>query len=199
MKALSKNHWIDMKNNSNNNLSPAVFLDRDGTLIEDRGWLKNSDEVVFYPNTVEALLELQKQFKLFIVTNQQGIAEGIITQVEVEHINDYVVESLRQAGVDIVDTYVCPHLRTDNCVCIKPKPFFLQQAATVYNIDLYNSFTIGDHPHDVEFAWNCGLRGVYVMTGHGRRHLNKLHRDALIATDIADAVRLIMNSQPVFN
>ncbi|MCF6174760.1 MAG: threonylcarbamoyl-AMP synthase [Victivallaceae bacterium] len=188
-----------MNSNCKNNLAPAIFLDRDGTLIEDRGYLKNSDEVIFYPDTVQALIELQKKFKLFIVTNQQGIAEGILMRTEVDRVNDYVVEYLRQAGVEIVDTYVCPHRRPDNCACIKPKPLFLQQAAAEYNIDLYNSFAIGDHPHDVEFAWNGGLCGIYVMTGHGRRHLDKLHRDALIATDVADAAWLIINSQTTIN
>jgi L-threonylcarbamoyladenylate synthase len=174
-------------------LRPAIFLDRDGTIIKDCGTLTNPDDISFLPDTIEALLKLQQQFKLFIVTNQRCIADGIATEAEVKRVNDTLVTQLKQAGVDIIATYVCPHRRDDNCDCIKPKPLFLEKAARDHNINLLRSFAIGDHPHDVEFAWNAGLFGVYVMTGHGRRHLNQLHRDAIIAIDLKDAVSLILN------
>jgi tRNA threonylcarbamoyl adenosine modification protein (Sua5/YciO/YrdC/YwlC family) len=128
-----------------------------------------------------------------MVTNQQGIAEGILSRDDVDTVNNYIIAQLQQAGIEIIATYVCPHRREDNCDCIKPKPLFLEKAARDYNINLMRSFAIGDHPHDVEFAWNAGLFGIYVMTGHGRRHLAKLHRDAIIAIDLKDAVPLILN------
>ena len=97
-------------NRNKAHLHRAVFLDRDGTMIEDRGCLGNVSEVVFFPGTAEALLELQKHFLLFIVTNQGGVAEGVLREEDVRRVNDHVVERLRCAGVHIVETYVCPHM-----------------------------------------------------------------------------------------
>ena len=176
---------------------PAVFLDRDGTIIEDRGYLNHPDQVTFLPGAIQALLELQPHFKLFIVTNQRCIADGIVTEDEVKLVNDYVVAQLKQAGVDIVATYVCPHRREDNCDCIKPKPLFLEKAASDYNINLLRSFAIGDHPHDVEFAYNVGACGIYVLTGHGERHKDKLQNDTIVVAGIKEATKIIIDSSGI--
>lgn len=85
-------------------LLPAVFLDRDGTLIEDRGHLRRPQEVSFFPCTVSALRRLQDAFLLFIVTNQSGIAEGELTDRDVERVNGHVVQHLAEAGIEIVET-----------------------------------------------------------------------------------------------
>ena len=171
---------------------PAVFLDRDGTLIEDRGHLRISSEVVFFPETVSALRRLQACFRLFIVTHQPGIAEGIVSAGEVAHVNEHVVGVLRDGGVDIVAVYCCPHRRDQGCVCIKPKPYFLLQAADIHGVDLRRSFVVGDHPHDVELAVNAGATGVYVLTGHGARHQAELGAGHKIASGIREAVEWIL-------
>jgi D-glycero-D-manno-heptose 1,7-bisphosphate phosphatase len=175
------------------NRAPAVFLDRDGTIIEDRGYLKHPDQVTFLPGAIQALLQLQTHFKLFMVTNQQGIAEGILSRDDVDTVNNYIIAQLQQAGIEIIATYVCPHRREDNCDCIKPKPFFLKKAATDYNINLNKSFVIGDHPHDVEFAYNVGACGIYVLTGHGERHKDKLQNDTIVVAGIKEATKIIIN------
>ena len=97
----------------------AVFLDRDGTLIEDRGHLRSAADVAFFPDTVASLRLLQQDYLLFIVSNQSGVAEGLLTTEEVEQVNSYVVEQLASAGVAIAEVYWCPHRRSDNCMCIK--------------------------------------------------------------------------------
>ncbi len=155
----------------NNNKKAAVFLDRDGTIIEDLGYLNDVSDIAFFPETIEALHQLQKHFLLFIVTNQPGIARGIISSEEVDHINSQIAKTFAEAGIEITDIYFCPHDRSDNCECIKPNSYFLQKAARDFNIDLQRSFVVGDHPCDVQLAVNVGARGIFVLTGHGSKHV----------------------------
>jgi len=165
----------------------GLFLDRDGTLIEDCGHLNNHSQVVFIPGTIEALKRLQDEFILFIITNQSGIAEGALTPDDVDSVNEYILEHLADAGVNIQDIYICPHRREDECLCIKPKPYFLYQAADRWNIDLSLSVVVGDHPHDVELADNAGGCGIYVLTGHGQKHLHELHSESLVVPRLKEA------------
>lgn len=173
---------------------PAVFLDRDGTLIEDRGHLRCTADVVFYPETMTSLRLLQQNYLLFIVSNQSGVGQGLLTTQDVEHVNDYVVEQLAAAGVTMTEVYYCPHQRSDNCVCIKPNPHFLQQAAERHNVDLPRSYTIGDHPHDAYLAETVGASGIYLLTGHGRQHCGELTGNFPVVAGIAEATEWIMNA-----
>lgn len=170
----------------------AIFLDRDGTIIEDRGHLRSTSEVVFFPETVPSLWRLQRNFKLFIVTNQPGIAEGVVTSAEVARVNGFVLDYLAAFGIRFERVYVCPHRRADGCHCIKPQPYSLRQAAREFGIDLAASFVVGDHPHDVELARNVGATGIYVLTGHGAKHRGDLPADALVAADIGQATQRIL-------
>lgn len=178
-------------------LKPAVFLDRDGTLIEDRGHLRDESAVVFFAETVPALRSLQDRFRLFIVTNQSGVGKGELTMAEVNRVNEHVVQWLAARGVAITAVYCCPHQRSDGCECIKPKPFFLKLAAQEYGVDLHASFVIGDHPHDVEFARNVGATGIYVLTGHGAKHRAELGGSELVTADIGAAAAWILQQSTV--
>jgi histidinol-phosphate phosphatase family protein len=172
---------------------PAIFLDRDGTLIHDRGYLRSPDDVVFYSRTIDALKMLQKKFGLFIISNQSGIAKGMQSIKETEKVNRHIINRLMTEGIKIKDFYYCPHKREDNCHCMKPKPYFAQKAAAEHGISLSGSFSIGDHPHDVELARNFGGAGVYVLTGHGRKHVCELRKDVFIAKNILAAANYILN------
>lgn len=171
---------------------PAVFLDRDGTLIEDRGQLRSPSEVVFYPDTIPALRRLGERFRLFIVTHQPGIATGLASADEVARVNAHVVAELNRAGIAIAAVYCCPHRREDNCDCIKPRPFFLNQAARAYSVTLPRSFVVGDHPHDVALAEQVGATGIYVLTGHGARHRATLPPGRTVLPGIREAVEWIL-------
>lgn len=174
-----------------------MFLDRDGTIIDDCGHLSRPEQVVFFDDTVPALLQLQEYFDLFIVTNQSGVGKGIISMEDVARVNTHVLSHLTASGVHIIETYVCPHTTFDNCRCMKPKPYFLQKAEKAHRIDLAASYVIGDHPHDVAFAKNAGASGIYVLTGHGMHH-----RDALfpgqttVVPGIREAAELILSDRP---
>ncbi len=170
----------------------AVFLDRDGTLIEDRGHLRSPDEAVFFPDTVPALRALQARFLLFVVTHQPGVGLGVIAREDVARVNEGVFGRLREAGIAIVAVYCCPHRRDEGCLCIKPRPFFLHQAARGHGLDLRRSFVVGDHPHDVALAANAGASGIYVLTGHGAKHRGELDPAVPVVSGIREAAERIL-------
>lgn len=170
----------------------AVFLDRDGTIIEDRGHLADPSQVAFFPETIEALAALQKHFQLFIVTNQSGVGKGLIELEAVRRVNEHVVSALRDRGIEITDTYVCPHRREDNCECIKPRPHFLEKAAAEHGIDLRRSFSIGDHPCDAELAGRVGGQGLYILTGHGEKHRHEVPPGTVVLANLKAAADWIL-------
>jgi L-threonylcarbamoyladenylate synthase len=183
---------IDDARLMSSNLKSAVFLDRDGTIIEDRGHLGTPSEVVFYSDTVRALETLQESFLLFIVTHQPGISGGLVSADDVARVNAHVVAELRRRGVVISGVYCCPHRREEQCVCIKPRPFFLQKAAGEYGLDLARSFVVGDHPHDVALAENAGATGIYVLSGHGVKHRAEMPRHKAVVPGIREAADWVL-------
>ncbi|MFW5893645.1 MAG: D-glycero-alpha-D-manno-heptose-1,7-bisphosphate 7-phosphatase [Verrucomicrobiota bacterium] len=173
-------------------MKPAVFLDRDGTIIEDRGHLHSPEQISFIPSAIKALQELQKTHLLFIVTHQSGIAKGLITAKQAQSVNDAVVNRLAANQIAITAVYTCPHAREEGCACIKPNPHTLHEAARDYDVDLSASHVVGDHPHDYELALNAGAHGIYVLTGHGRKHFDELPPETVVAKDIAEAATIIL-------
>jgi histidinol-phosphate phosphatase family protein len=175
---------------------PAVFLDRDGILMEDAGFLRDVAQVDFYPQTFSALRRLG-DFVLFIVTNQSGIAKGHIRTEEARAVNDHVVRRLADAGTKIQALYCCPHQQTDGCECIKPNPYFLRIAERDHEIDLTRSFVVGDHPSDVELAHTVGAKGIYVLTGHGEKHRAELRVPGTVVADIGAAADVILRAHTI--
>lgn len=178
---------------------PAVFLDRDGTLISDVGNLSRPENIRLFPDTVSALDKLQKKYLLFVITNQSGIARGEITLDQANTVNASLAEILSKEGIKIQEWYVCPHGRTDNCECMKPRPGFVLQAAEDFGLDLSRSFMIGDHPHDVMTANDLGVFGLYVLTGHGTRHLPELPGGKYVFHGIGEAAGWILHHPSPLN
>lgn len=179
-------------NRERNDGTPAVFLDRDGTIIEDRGDLSDPSQVVFFRETTASLRRLSARFALFIVTNQSGVAKGTITMHDVERVNAYIDLCLGEHGISFHATYVCPHERSSGCHCIKPNPYFLRKAERDWGIDLGRSFVVGDHPHDAELAVNAGATAVYVLSGHGMHHRHEMQGNTLIASGIQEATDIVL-------
>ena len=173
---------------------PAVFLDRDGTLIEEKGYIDLPSAVAFYSYTFKALKNLQQHFLLFIISNQSGISKGIVTQRDVEAVNRYIVEQCRANGVVIYDTFYCPHRTEGNCICKKPSPYFINLAAGRYHIDLSRSFMIGDHPSDAACGINAGVTSIYLMSGHGRKHYTELKSNVQVCGNIWEASHYILKT-----
>lgn len=143
-------------------------MDRDGTLIKppaDRR-VDSPEKVRLFPDTIEALALLAKyDFKIIVVTNQTGIAEGRFTQVEYENINKRFIELLAPSKIEVLKVFTCPHSRADNCACRKPKPAMILNAAQEFSFEPKDCFMVGDRQDDIDIAKNCGARSILVKTG----------------------------------
>ncbi len=178
-------------------MKSAVFLDRDGTIIKDKGNIGDFNQVEFYRYTFDCLRQLQKKYLLFIITNQPGIAKGIISRKQVDEVNLFIINTLKRERIKINALYCCPHQKNDNCNCRKPKTYFLEKAQKEFSLDLNKSYVIGDHPSDVELAINLSANGIYVLTGHGKKHhkelTNNIKASAVIKQNLEFATRVILN------
>ncbi|HUP26447.1 MAG TPA: HAD family hydrolase [Candidatus Limnocylindrales bacterium] len=147
----------------------AVFLDRDGTInagIPKYERVDSPDKVELLPNTLAGLsLFASLDYLYFFVTNQAGLAEGLITQSDFDAINAEVLRQIKPSGIRITKTYVCPHGEDAKCECRKPKPQLLLDAAKEYGIDLAKSWMIGDRLSDIQTGINAGTKTILVQTG----------------------------------
>ncbi|MHA1734667.1 MAG: D-glycero-alpha-D-manno-heptose-1,7-bisphosphate 7-phosphatase [Promethearchaeota archaeon] len=180
-------------------MTRAIFLDRDGTLIADPGYAYRPEQFELLPGVVEGLRLLQEHYTIFVVTNQSGIGRGYYTEEQFWAFNAILVRALAEKGVQVQRTYFCPHV--GGCACKKPSPHFIIEAAAEFpGLDLPGSWTVGDHPSDVQFGTNAGCRGIYVLTGHGRKHLDELDDlpvpPAFIANNFLEAARFIHENTP---
>ena len=146
---------------------PAVFLDRDGTLIEDVGYPRDPETVRLLQGAVEALVALRRAgYALVVVSNQSGIGRGIVKQEQAEAVHERFVEELRAHGVELDDVRYCPHTPEDACDCRKPAAGLLLASADELGIDLARSFMVGDNPTDVDAGRAAGCRTV-LLGGEG--------------------------------
>lgn len=135
----------------------ALFLDRDGTLIEDVGYPSDPEQVRLLPGVADALRYLQQRgLVLVVVSNQSGIGRGRITQEQADAVHARFLNCLHQAGVTLMAAYYCPHAPEEGCRCRKPSPGMLQQAANDWGIALEQSFLVGDKLSDIEAGQRVG-------------------------------------------
>jgi D-glycero-D-manno-heptose 1,7-bisphosphate phosphatase len=175
----------------------AVFLDRDGTLNEDPGYLGDPDKVRLFPETAGALSILKNElnFKLIVISNQSGIVRGLITRQAVESVNKRINDLLKENNVSIDAFYYCPYHPDFNsqeeCSCRKPSPEMVFKAVKDFNIDLTRSYFIGDSISDVECGFNAGIKTVLVRTGYGNESFYTLQKGnkfpTFVAKNILDA------------
>lgn len=155
--------------------STAVFLDRDGTLIRDVGYLTRIDQVEILPYVPEALKLLAEHgLRTVIVTNQSAVARGMLSEQDLRHIHQALLERLEARGGKIDALYYCPHHPTEGlgcyriiCDCRKPNPGMVRRAAEELQLDLGASYVVGDQGIDMELAARAGARGVRLNDGHG--------------------------------
>lgn len=169
----------------------AVFLDRDGTIIVGTPTFNRVDspeKVQLLPQTIAGLSILAGlNYQFFFVTNQAGIAEGLITLAEFEVINNEVLRQIEPSGITITKTYLCPHGESATCTCRKPKPQLLLDAAKAYDIDLANSWMIGDRLTDIQTGINAAANTILVQTGA----ITEAPEATYVATDLRDAASYI--------
>lgn len=172
----------------------AVFLDRDGTLNEDPGYLGDPGKVKLFPKTGEALSILKNKlnFKLIVISNQSGIARGLITEEAVNAVNWKINEHLADYNVAIDAFYYCPYHPDFNteeeCSCRKPSPEMVMKAAKDYDINLEKSYIIGDAVSDIECGYNSGIKTILVKTGYGNESFYTLQKLNKIPTFVANNI-----------
>jgi len=189
----------------------AVFLDRDGTINEEVGYLDSLDKLKIIPAAYEAIRLINKScMKAIVVTNQAGVARGFFTEDFVRQTHEIIQAALLQKKASIDKFYYCPHhpsegkgIYLQNCNCRKPLPGMLLQAADDLNIEMGSSYMVGDTYRDMETAKKVGVKGILVKTGYGREVLQDVGPDVatsenkpdFVAEDILEAVKWIMKDR----
>jgi D,D-heptose 1,7-bisphosphate phosphatase len=186
---------------------PAAFLDRDGTIIEDLGFLGDPAGIQFIPGAQGALRALRASgYRLIVVTNQSGVARGLITEEDVRRVNQRLQELLTDAGVPLDAIYYCPHHAEGEsfayrraCASRKPGPGMIERARQDFTLDLGRSVIIGDHLSDAAVARHFpGMRAIMVLTGHGAGQYEKLQAGEApqpdhVAADLASGVAWLLD------
>jgi histidinol-phosphate phosphatase family protein len=180
-------------------MSAAIFLDRDGVVIENRSnYVRDWGDVEFIPSAVQALAQNSScPFQFIFVTNQSAVGRGIISLSTAQAINDRIVAELRENGCRIDGVFMCPHKPEDNCACRKPKPGLLYQAANLLSINLSESLLIGDALTDLRAGSAAGISTLsLVLTGRGKEQLNLMSQtdlvDAYVHLDLYDALNSLL-------
>lgn len=175
-------------------IMPAVFLDRDGTLNEDTGYIGNPDNVRLLPGAAEAVKKLNRAgVKVIIITNQSGVNRGYFTLEDLNAVNSRLLGLLRLEGATVDGIYYCPHRPDENCPCRKPGAGLLSRAALEHGIDVLSSYVVGDKVCDAALARNAGAKAVLVLTGMGKEEEKKLPAPPdFTAKDVLEAVMWIL-------
>lgn len=187
---------------------PAVFIDRDGTINEQLGYINHLSRFVILPGVSEAVRLLNKNnWWAIIVSNQGGVARGYYPIELVEEIHAFLKSSLKEQGATIDGIFFCPHHPagilpeySSECDCRKPETGLIDRAREVFDIDMSSSYVVGDRHVDIELASRLNLKGVLVKTGYGLGEIEyiipeKRLKPHHVAEDLLDAVKWILNEE----
>ena len=174
----------------------ATFLDRDGTINLDKGYFYRPEEFEFEAGSIEGIRLLnQAGYKVFVISNQSGIGRGHFSEEQLEELHIWLMAELAKHGAHIDGFYYCPHHAEFGigqykmaCECRKPSPGLLLKAANDWNIDLEQSYMVGDHNSDVEAGRAAGTKAIFVRTGHGSHEEEFVAPDVLRAANLYEAV-----------
>ncbi len=181
----------------------AVFLDRDGTINEEVGYLSDLEKLNIYPNSFEAIRLINENgMKAVVITNQAGVARGYFSEDFVNAVHSRINETLQKKGARIDRFYFCPHHPTEgkghylkSCDCRKPKTGMVIKASEELDIDLSRSYMVGDTEKDIELANKSSVTGILVRTGYGKKEMPSNIKPDYIAEDILDAVNWIIRDR----
>ena len=181
-------------------MRPAVFLDRDGTLNHDIGWLHDFRDWVWIPGAIEALRLLNGSgYATVVDTNQAGVARGLYTEAHIAALHELVAAEAAAAGARIDAFYYCPHHPefgdVRDCACRKPGPGMIVEAQRTLQIDLERSYIIGDRLSDVEAGRAAGVTGMLVKTGSGAEEYSTAPLDVPVFEDVLAAARFITGTR----
>ncbi|MFA5887133.1 MAG: HAD family hydrolase [Candidatus Nanoarchaeia archaeon] len=178
---------------------PAVFLDRDGVIIKDVDHITKEEDVSLIPKAAEAIALLNKKYKVIIITNQAAVGRGMCSEEQAMKVHLKVISLLKEKGARVDATYMCFHhaekgigkYKTE-CDCRKPKPGMLIQAAKEHNIDLKQSFMVGDKKADIKAGLSAGVKTILVLTGYGGKDNTAEAVPNYTAEDLYDAAKIIL-------
>jgi len=182
-------------------LTPAIFLDRDGVILQNRDdYVKSLAEAVMLPTALTALARLAvSPYRIVIATNQALVGRGIIPLGEAQAINQWVVAEIQRGGGRIDGVYLCPHHPEAGCACRKPRPGMLLEAAADLNLDLARSIMIGDAITDLQAGRAVGASAILVRSGRGAVQATLLSANGLskvpVFADLAEAVQAILDGR----
>ena len=182
-------------------LRRAVFLDRDGTVCEDVGYLNHISRLHIYPFAAAAIRRLNDAgFPVIVVTNQSGAGRGFFPESLIAEVHERIRHDLAVSGARIDGFYACPHRVEDECACRKPRTGMLDLAAREHSLELAGSWVVGDRQADVELAHNARAHSIFVLTGYGRGEYEWHARDwprpaEFVADDLAAAVAIILRHE----
>lgn len=184
-------------------MQKAIFLDRDGTVNVDKNYLIKTEEFEFEKGVVSSLKKLYDEgWLLIIVTNQSGIARGYFTEKDVTTLHLYINEKCKENGFEIANFYYCPHHKngkvdkySKECMCRKPERGMIDKALNDFNIDLENSFVIGDKHSDIQLGKNCGCKTILVGTGYGAETKEKYNDYDYFCTDFYEVFDVITRNE----
>lgn len=143
-----------------------IILDRDGTINQDFGFVHKVEDLVFLDNTLIGLKKMQTlDYKLILATNQSGISRGYYTRDQYEEFNKNLIKKLEENEIKIITSFYCPHQPNDNCCCRKPKTGMLDQFINENNVNLQESYVIGDKSSDIMLGHNLRTKSILVLTG----------------------------------
>lgn len=190
---------------------PAMFLDRDGTINEQMGYINHSSRFHLLPGTGEAVRLLnQKGYLALVVSNQSGVARGYFPRELVDQVHQKMVRLLDEQGAFLDGIFYCPHYPSGKvqeyahpCICRKPQTGLIQQAQARFEIDMARSYVIGDRISDLQMAQNCGLKSILVLTGYGLGDMEYVIPHSRVqpfhvAPDLLHAVRWVLEQENRF-
>ncbi len=180
----------------------AVFLDRDGTLNFDPGYLSQARQFRFLPKVRHALRMLSENgLELFVISNQSGIGRGLITREQLDEIHQKMTRELKKSGVALRGIFVCPHSPLDACQCRKPSPKLVLKAVRAHRIDLWNSYFVGDKITDVETGMRAGLQTVLLTGGKSKANAKQagIVEPHHIAGNLLEAAKWIVQRHKILD
>jgi D-glycero-D-manno-heptose 1,7-bisphosphate phosphatase len=185
----------------------GVFIDRDGTISEEVGYVNHISRYQVYPWTAEAIRNFNEAgLKAIVVTNQAGVARGYFTEELVKQVHEKLVTEMTRAGARFDAIYYCPHHPSvgeppyrQTCNCRKPKIGMLERAAAEFGIDVAQSYVIGDRYGDIELAQNAGARSIFVLSGYGLgeyeyQRQNWKWQPDWVAKDLLEASQVVLQA-----
>ena len=162
----------------------AVFLDRDGTVCEEVDYLSRAEDLRIFSFAAKAIkLFNDNEFLVILITNQSGIARKFFDENDLREIHQKLESELAKSGAKLDAIYFCPHNSADNCDCRKPKTGLIKRALEDFEIDLQNSWMIGDKAVDIAAGFNAGTKTALVLTGYGQTEIEKLVNEPDLVTD----------------